>query len=331
VSEFDASPVNLGVTAHPMGFSEVLDRVWTILRRNLRLFVQLAAIPAGSFVATYALIFGGMFVFGVFPHPGQAPDPQRMIWAILPIVLVACAPMVVVYALFEASVTQATLAANRGIARSFVEAYGAAWDRLGRIVWLMILRWLWIMLPAALVFGVVGAVTAFQTLAGRSSLNPGLYFVLLPLVVLSYVASIGYAVWMTLRLGLAVPACLAEEKTATEALRRSARLTHKSKGRIFLVMLVVYAISYGAMLVLEMVAFAVFAVIALIGSALHVHLTQPLAWVGLGTLGIGLFGTLFLIAALAWASYVVTFAVFYDDQRLRLEGAAPAIVGGGSA
>jgi hypothetical protein len=192
----------------------------------------------------------------------------------------------------------------------------------------MILRWLWIMLPVALLLAVIAAVIQFQVLAGRSNLNSGLYFVLLPLFLLGYAGSMVYFVWMTLRLGLAVPACIAEEKTATEALRRSALLTRRSKGRMFLVMLVVYAVSYAAMLVLEIVGFGVFGVIALTGSALHVHLTQPLAWVASGILGIGLFGALLLIMALAWASYVVTFSVFYDDQRLQLEGAAPAIAGG---
>jgi membrane-anchored glycerophosphoryl diester phosphodiesterase (GDPDase) len=153
----------------------------------------------------------------------------------------------------------------------------------------------------------------------------------MPFLVLAYLGSVVYLVWMTLRLGLAVPACIAEEKTAVEAMRRSARLTRGSMGRIFLVMLVVYAIGAAAIMVLEMVGFAVFAVVGLIASAMHVHLPQGVAVAGFGTLVIGVFAAFLLFMTLNWASYAVAFAVLYDDQRNRINGATRPAMSGGAA
>jgi hypothetical protein len=329
VNDFGASSNKSGLPAGPMSFSQILDRVWKILRGNLGLFLKMGTVPAGVLLATFALIFLGLFAFGVLPpRPGVPPDPQRMVWVIFPIILIACVPILLAYALFEATASRAALDANRGRVNSFVEAYGAAWDRLRRIVWLLILRWLLAMLPVMAVFGVIGAGVALQALPGGSNQNPGVLFVLMPILVLAYLGSIVYLVWMTLRLGLAVPACLTEEKTAVEAMRRSAQLTRGAMGRIFLAMLVVYAIGAAAVMVLEMVGFAVIAVVALIASTMHVHVPQGAAVAGLGVLAIGVFAAFLLFMTLSWASYAVAFSVLYDDQRNRLDGAIrPAVSG----
>lgn len=279
-------------------------------------------------LVTYALIFGSLFALGVLPpHPGHEPHPARFVWTLFPVVLVAYVPMIGLYALFEAAVTHAALAVNRGGSSSFSQAYGAAWKRLGRVVWLMILRYLWIALPIALLLGAIALAIMVPVLGGKPNLDPGLLFVLLPLFLLGYGGSMIYGVWMALRLGLAVAACLMEEKSATESLQRSAQLTRGIKGRMALVMLVVYAIGAAAILVLEMAGFAGAAVVILIGSGLHVSPQQPIVAIGAWVLAVAVFAAFLLLAMLSWASYVITFAVFYDDQRLRLEGAVWGGVG----
>ncbi len=313
-----------------MSLSQVLDRVWTILHGNLRLFLKMGTIPAGALLATYALIFGGLFAFGVLPpRPGVPPDPQRMAWMILPVLLAACIPILLAYALFEAATSRAALDANRGRTSSLAEAYGAAWNSWRRIVWLMVLRWLLAMLPVMVVFAMIAAGVALHALPGGPSPNPGVLFVVMPFLVLTYLGSIVYLVWMTLRLGLAVPACIAEEKAAVEAMRRSAQLTRGAMGRIFLVMLVVYAIGAAAIMVLEMVGFAVIAVVGLIASAMH--LPQGLSVAGFAILVIGVFVAFLLFMTLSWASYAVAFAVLYDDQRNRVDGATRPAMSGGDA
>jgi membrane-anchored glycerophosphoryl diester phosphodiesterase (GDPDase) len=312
----------------PMTFSQSLDRIWKILCGRYRLFLQLGSVPAAAFFAIYAIIFGVLFAFGVFP-PHGAPDPQRMARVIIPAIALTTLPMVIAYAVFEAAACSATLAINRGGETSFRVAYDVAWTRLGRIAWLMILRWVCIALPIMAVLGTWFGAGALAFFTGVGKAHPGVLFVLIPFVVLSYLASIVYAVWMALRLGLAVPACLAEDTTAMQAVKRSARLTRGAVGRIFIVMLVVYAISYAAMFVFEMAAMAVSLLGTLLGSAMHAHLGQPWVVVGLSLFGLAALVGFLAMMALSWSSYSIAFTVLYDDQRLRQEGAARMVVCGG--
>jgi hypothetical protein len=246
-----------------------------------------------------------------------------MTWAFFPTVALASILMIVVYVLFEGAASSAALAANRGSSSSFSEAYGAAWNRLGRLIWLMVLRALCIAMPIMLVAGVLGGATALAAFGGGANSHPGMAFMLVPLLVLGYLGAMVYSVWMHLRLALAVPACLDKELTAWEALKRSDALTRGAKGRMFLVLLVVYAISYAVIMVLEMVGFMLGTVIALAGSLMHFHLAQPWIGVGIGFLAVGLIGAFLLYMTLSWASYAITFSVLYDDQRLRVEPALP--------
>jgi hypothetical protein len=324
VNEFAGQGMRPGLPLGPMSLSQALDRIVKILRQHFWLFLQLGTVPAGAFLAMYALIFAGLFAFGVIPpHPGTPPDPQRMAWVLFPVVLVAMIPMMIAYALFEGAASLVALAANRGGETSFFAAYGAAWNRLGRIVWLMILRSLCISLPFIAAFGVAGTM-GFAFIKGGQSANPGIAFVLVPLLVLGYLGSMVYAVWMALRMALALPACLSEDLSAFEALKRSSVLTRGSMGRIFLVALVVYAISCAAIMVLEMAGLLVGAVLSLIGSTMHLHLTQPWTAFGVGVLAVGLLGVFLLFMTLSWASYAITFSVLYDGQRVRMEGTTDA-------
>ncbi len=331
MNEFDASEIQQRSPPFPMSFSQVLDRIWRILRGRFLLLVRLGIIPAGALFAMYALMFGGMFAFGVLPaHPGTPPDSQRLAWILFPTILISFAPMMIAYGLFEGAASQVALAANRGEESSFFEAYGAAWRNLGRIVWLLILRWLWIALPMMVVFALLGGAAAVNVLVSGRNTNPGVLFLAWPLLVLAYFGGMVYAVWMTLRLGLALPACVNEDLTAMESLKRSRRLAHGALGRIFLIILVVYAINAGIMIVIEMAGLMVAAVIGLIASLMHMHLTQPLTGIGIGLLAIVVISAFLLFMTLSWASYAVAFSVLYDDQRLRVEGMM-GVPGGKSA
>src|ERR1035437_10255024 len=86
--------------------------------------------------------------------------------------------------------------------------------------------------------------------ANNAEPNPAL-FLLIPLIALLFIGAMVYGVIIAMRLSLAFPAALAEGLTAVAALRRSGQLTKGAKGRIFLVLLVVYALGYAA----EMVGF----------------------------------------------------------------------------
>jgi membrane-anchored glycerophosphoryl diester phosphodiesterase (GDPDase) len=141
---------------------------------------------------------------------------------------------------------------------------------------------------------------------------------------LLFFAAMVYGVIIAMRLSLAFPASLAEGLTTRASLRRSGQLTRGAKGRIFLVLLVIYALGYAA----EMVGFFVLAEIlgvgALILMALHVQLASVVGIVAGAIAALCLFAFIFLWAALFWAAFSIAIAVLYHDQRLRIEGPPPA-------
>jgi hypothetical protein len=150
---------------------QILDRIFRLLRVNLRLFVEVASVPAGALCILYAVIGAALFATGVLSQPPHAPDPQKVLWVVLPSTLLGMAGFLLVYAVFEAAASYAALQANHGIKVSFREAYRIAWGSAGRFCWLMILRSLMIMLPTVLCFALIGGMVAASRTMGS---HPGM-------------------------------------------------------------------------------------------------------------------------------------------------------------
>lgn len=125
---------------------------------------------------------------------------------------------------------------------------------------------------------------------------------------------------MGLRLSLAFPACVEEGLTARAAIKRSFELTLGAKGRIFLVLLVVYALLYAVMLVAELVAMVVFGIVVIAGMVAQVHIAAPWSYIGLGLLAVFFLAAFLLFTAVTWAAVTASLSVLYHDQRLRIDG-----------
>jgi hypothetical protein len=111
---------------------------------------------------------------------------------------------------------------------------------------------------------------------------------------------------MSLRYSLAVPACVVEELPATPAIKRSIELSEGSRGRIFVLGLLVYAVRavLGLLFGFPMIALAL----------KHPGQPLPLPWMILAQLGS------FVISALIGPIYSTGLTLFYYDQRIRKEG-----------
>lgn len=318
------SPMQAGTGPGGATTGMILDRVWRILRGQWRLFLLLASVPAAAMMLMYAILFGALFALGVFPpHAHETFAPDRFIRVLAPAMVASWIPMAIAMAWMDAAVCHAALRANRGAQSSFREAWGVAWQRAGRYLWLTVLRWLAIAGPMIAAEGVVAGSLLLTFHGNVSEPPPAGFLVLFPVVMLGYPLLMIYLVWMALRLGLAFPASLAEDLPALASLKRSWQLTRRGFWRMFLVLLVVYAIQVGVVIALEMALFIVGGIGMFAVALIHVSLG----------VGIGLaivFGVLFLCAmglfsALGWAAFEIAFVVLYDDQRGRLELAAQAL------
>ena len=305
-----------------MTLGQALERVSRLLRANLRPFIAIGAYPFAIFIALESLVFGVLFLAGLLPHlpptPGSVPQySASTLWAFGGAYILFLPIFALMYGLYYGASTWAALQSDNGLAFTAAQAYRHSWSRIGRYTWLLILRSLIIAAPMIVLVIVCGiAALALGITAATSNNSPTAFLLLIPLFALGYLGFLVWAVLMSLRLSLAFPACVHEEITTGQALRRSGILTRGAKGRIFLALLVIYAIAFIALLVLELVGFIFFAIFAAVsaGSANHVSLLA-IAMIAIVCLAVSVF--LLVWTAMLMAAYSITFAVFYRDQCFR--------------
>jgi len=319
-------PAFPSITAPPgaMTFGQILDRVLQLMRANWRLFVRIALVPGAGLIVYFGIIFAALFpvLKLLMLHQTVGFSPMAL-WQLFAAYVVGVVVMIVIFALYEPAAVYAALEANTGTRVTFRKAWGVAWSKAGRYVWLAILRALIVMLPILVFGGVIAGIFGLSIARGQGGIDPSLMIVIFFLFVLLHVVWLVYSVLIMLRLVLAVPACVTEDVSAWQGFRRSNHLTHGAKGRIFLLGLLMYAIAYAAFLVAEMVFFFVGAIVALVGMLLHLGMV-PWGYIGIGVAAVVFICAYLLWCGCIWAAYTTLFAVVYRDQRLRLEGVAGA-------
>ena len=301
----------------PFTFSQILDRIFRLLRENIRLFFGVASLP----FAFLFLTIGAMEAFIFLPlirHPHSQPNPEIIFSHFLPMFLVITVLSAAIYAFYFAAASHAATSADQGIRITIIQAYRLTWQHMGRYTWLLLLMYLLAILPILLImltlFLVPGLMTHGVSIPILSR------FLIFPLFVLLVVGSYVYAIVIMMRLALAFPACVVEGLTAREAIRRSGQLTRRAKGRIFLVLLVIFAVCYALMLVSALAVFALIMLGAFAMQAIHVSLQPPWSYLGFGLIGVVWLGLMFLWVTLPWASSMTALAVLYRDQRLLNDG-----------
>ena len=327
-----AGPSSPGPIA-PKTISQILDRTFRLTRSHFKLFVGIAAVPS----ALLLLVIAGLeAVFWIpmirqFPKP---PDPGIMLRSLTPAVIFPAMVVMMllnlaIFSVYLAAASHAATQADLGVKISIGEAYGLAWKRRGSHLWLLTLCYLYAFLPLLVIEGSVLLVAGLLVHSGMAS-NPAM-FLLIPLAALLYLAALVYGILMGLRLSLAFPACVTQGLTASAAIKRSFQLTRGAKGRIFLVILVIYALLYAGILVAELGAGLLALIGFLIAVVLHVHLEAPWSYAGMGLLGVFACGAFILFTSLTYASLMTALGVIYNDQRLRTDGLPAQPAGTGEA
>ncbi|MGO9317611.1 MAG: hypothetical protein ACLPXT_06760 [Terracidiphilus sp.] len=302
---------------HPMTFGQILDRIYRLIRSQLKLLIGIASVLAAAYFLIIALA-GTIIFIPILTQQQTNPDPAVIFRIIIPVILVTLPLNLAIFAFYLAASIYAALQANLGVAVTFREACGLAWKRIGRYLWLLFLAYIIAFLPALVLELVMFVPMALFT--AHKTTPPTAFFILLPLEMLLFIAAIVYGIIMAMRLSLAFPASLAEGLTARAAIRRSGQLTQGAKGRIFLVLLVIYAFGYVVEMVGVMGLMAVLGIGVLAAMALHIHLASVAGIAGVVLFALCCLAFLFLWMALLWSAFSASFAVLYHDQRLRKDG-----------
>jgi hypothetical protein len=220
-----------------------------------------------------------------------------------------------VTALAAAAMSHAVSLVYLGGGTTIRDAYKSVWRRGWRYIGLYLLQAVFVgIAPMAgwivlLLFGAGAAVLAKK--AGMGDLGGGMLFGLMAF--LAFAALAGYSVWMLLRISLAFPACVVEQRTAWLSVKRSFQLCQGTKGRIFLLFLLVAALGWLLSMGVTIPLAILTALIPGINSPQHAQI--------LGVLMLLIvYGAAFAVQSLIRPVYGIALVLFYYDQRIRLEG-----------
>jgi uncharacterized membrane protein len=283
----------------PLTLSEILDRTAQLYRENFLLFAGIFAVYAGiALVLSMPLLFA-------FPgfKPQQASNTPQLVAFFLVFGAISLL-LFVFYGAATAAITRAVAWVHLGEPATVRRAYTTTLPRLGRYMWLKCITgfMIFLVLFACVMILAILAVAVAAALARNRSSMAG---VVTAIVLLMYIPSGFLAFWMALRYSLAIPASVVENLKARQAIKRSIEMTKGSRGRIFLLWLLVG--------VVWIALFGITHSFFFIYSAMHRN-TLP---IGLSILEqiLTFFMNTFVGPILATGT-----TLFYYDQRVRKEG-----------
>jgi hypothetical protein len=292
----------------PLTLGEILDRTAQLYRTHFLLFAGIASVYAG------VLLVLSLVQIAVLEIMRAHHLTSQLVWATVAGILVMWPVIVVAGGLAVAANNRAVSWVYLGEPTTIRAAYRSILPRLGRYLWLLIITTFIVWIP----FGVLYAgYTVFiflyvrpKGLLTQSTMqrDPQALIVFLAVTAtlgLLLLGAMVYAVLMGLRFSLAVPACVIEDLTARQAIRRSIELSKGSRGRIFLLGLLVVAIQIGLGLITQ-----VFFIVA----TFQHHGELPAAIRVLQQL------VAFCTNTFVGPIYATGFTLFYYDQRVRKEG-----------
>jgi hypothetical protein len=299
----------------PMSLGEILDRTAQLYRTHFLLFAGIFAVYSG------VLLVLGLVQIGMIELLKAHHVAGTMQWTIVFSIVVNWPVMILILGVSTAAISRAVSWVHLGEPATIRGAYRSIFPHLGRYLWLMAIIAFRVWTPLVVLYaGFFGISAHFGAFNGMGS-SPGAVaqpaFANNPqeaIVFLGVMSIIGllmlpagiYAIMMSLRYSLAIPACVVENMKARQAIRRSIELAKGSWGRIFLLALLVGVIKLGLVGVTQFFVFV---------SAFK-HPGQ-LPGPGISALSqvIGFFTNTFL--GPIWAAGIT---LFYYDQRVRREG-----------
>lgn len=291
--------VNPTFDLRPLSTGEVLDRTFHIYRSRFALFAGLALLPAAVSVVTNAIRLLYAAHQQTHMHAGPAVYRVQMITGAL--TLVSALISLVLYGITQAATTWAVSAVYLGEAATIRAAYGVAFRNWFRYT-VIVLRqvWAFVWLPSVL----IAAAVAIPGIFGRrGGFGGGLLAMTIFVSVLAAISFV-YAVWAYLRISLAVPAAVVESLGVNAAVRRSAALLTDRKIRIFMLLLLLFALYF---------------VVGVIESPLLILAVRSRGAEAFVTYAINLTVS-FVAGTLIGPVGAIGVCLFYFDERVRREG-----------
>ncbi len=298
-------------TLRPSTLGEILDRTAQLYRRNFWLFAGIGALPIGTIFALAILAGLVLAAAGAAVRASNLPPSEGI--AAIALVAVVAAPLYIAAAVFSmGGLTQAAVATNRGEKLTIRGALAAVRPQFWRYLWFLILQGIVVALIPCVIAGIViGTLAYLASLAGGgTAAGVAIGFV----VFLIAVAAVGVIIWRVLGYSIGFAVCVAEQKTAWQSLERSWKLSQGSRGRIFVLFLLLIALSIAASMIGYIPFMIIVAVAAAAGNGAQ-YATTALVVAEIVNFVVN-FTLQALLAPISWIALVL----FYYDQRIRKEG-----------
>jgi len=296
----------------PLTLGELLDRTVELYRRNFLLFLGISAIFAGAMLAIQLLYTWSLVRLGY-------PNMTHWQWTTAVAAVVEALAVLLLGGLSIAPNNRAVAWVYLDQPASISAAIQSMFPRIGRYTWLMtlvgVLAWGPLIVIYIAFFGVMFSVLPHDFLTNPAAMqNPpnlspveAIHMLLAVLVLTPLLAGATiYGVLMSLRYSLSVPASVVESLPARAAIRRSIDLSKGSRGRIFVLGLLVGVVK-------SLITY-LFSIPIFYFAFRHLGQPMPLGWLIFQQCGI------FLTDAFIGPIYATGLTLFYYDQRIRKEG-----------
>ena len=298
-------------TFRPSTLGEILDRTAQIYRRNFWLFAGVAALPIGTVFAITAIggaLFGTAAV--TFRTTSLASPPA--IGLIVLVVLIAAPVYIAAVVFSSAGLTEAAASTYRGEKITIRGAFASVRPRFWRYLWFIILQGIVVaLIPAAIAGAVIGVLIFLGTIAGAGTAGSvAVGF----LAVMAVIAAVVVIFLLVLGYSISLPVCVLERKSAWDSLQRGWRLSKGTRGRIFVMFLLVMALAMAVSMISAIPSMIIIFTSAAGGSQ---PATGSVAFI-VAELTRAIFDLVLQVALTPISA--IALVLFYYDQRIRKEG-----------
>ncbi len=294
-----------------MTLGEILDRTVQLYRRNFLSFAGIAAVPTVVMLLAMVPLIAWIGFLGVV-HRTPVPPSGPIVAAILIGGAVFGVVALVATVISQSALIRAITGAHTGQKLTIREALISVWPRFWRYLGVLLLQGIFVGLIPAAIAGVAIAVLFALVRAGGGGIgaNVATGFA----VFLIGAAAAVIIVLRALSYSLAMPACIAESKPAWESLQRSNKLSKGTRGRIFLMFLLIWVLA----MVVSMGGYILMLIVMAVAAMLSRGSPVSIAIIVTGEVINMLVNV--AVQTLITPVYVTALVLFYYDQRIRTEG-----------
>ena len=297
-------------TLRPSTLGEILDRTAQLYRRNFWMFAGVAALPVGAMFAIGAIAVAVITAVGVAVRTANSSSPVAIGFVALAVVLVVM-PLYIAAAVFSyAGLTEAAEKVHRGEKMTIRGVLKSVRPWFWRYLWFLILQGIvTALVPGAIAGAVIGLLLFLIPGAGAAA-GVAIGFVIFVIAV----GALGVIVWRVLGYSIGLPVCVVEKKPAWESLKRAWELSKGTRGRIFVMILLIVALSIAASLIAAIPFLIIVAVNTSVGNGAAYSSTAFVIAEIVRVVGD------FILQVLIAPISAIALVLFYYDQRIRKEG-----------